>query len=217
MSTFPYDEASKPNQFVTTDTSTPEDKYPCQQKKVWYGGGSGGENPTSYVPGSGGSGYNCQKKNELSETNDRYDKLLEAYNKACYTIDALTKEIINLYQENADIKREMGKLYVKIGKTYIEYTDEIKNDKADLVWKINQSIDRSFLDEKDDPSELTKPDPDHWSDSIAKVSEHTKPDIDQIMKNEFQNVLNTERGNLDPASITTKDYPKANYEVTAKN
>lgn len=209
MSMFPYDEASKPNQFVTTDTSTPEDKYPCQQKKVWYGGGSGGENPTSYAPGSGGSGYNCTDK-------ATYNKLLEAYKKACYTIDALTKEIINLYQENADIKREMGKLYVKIGKTYLEYTAEIKNDKADLVWKVNQSIDRSFLDEKDDPSELTKPDPDHWSDSIAKVSD-TKPDIDQIMKNEFQNVLNTERVNLDPACIDNSDYPKANYEVTAKN
>lgn len=207
---FPYDEASKPNQFVTTDTSTPEDKYPCQQKKVWYGGGSGGENPTSYAPGSGGSGYNCTDK-------ATYNKLLEAYKKACYTIDALTKEIINLYQENADIKREMGKLYVKIGKTYIEYTGEIKNDKADLVWKINQSIDRSFLDEKDNPSELTKPDPDHWSDSITKVSEPTKPDIDQIMKNEFQNVLNTERVNLDPACIDNSDYPKANYEVTTKN
>ena len=190
---FPYDEASKPDQFVTSNTSTPEDKYPCQQKKVWYGGGSGGENPTSYAPGSGGgSGYNCTDK-------ATYNKLLEAYKKACYTIDALTKEIINLYQENADIKREMGKLYVKIGKTYLEYTAEIKNDKADLVLKVNQSIDRSFLDEKDDPSELTK------------------PDIDQIMKNEFQNVLNTERVNLDPASITTKDYPKTNYEVTAKN
>ena len=93
----------------------------------------------------------------------------------------------------------MGKLYVKIGKTYLEYTAEIKNDKADLVLKVNQSIDRSFLDEKDDPSELAK------------------PDIDQIMKNEFQNVLNTERVNLDPASITTKDYPKTNYEVTATN
>lgn len=190
---FPYDEASKPNQYVTSDTSTPEDKYPCQQKKVWYGGGSGGENPTSYAPGSGGgSSYNYTNKTA-------YNKLLEAYDKACYTIDALTKEIINLYQENADIKREMGKLYVKIGKTYIEYTDEIKNDKADLVLKVNQSIDRSFLDEKDDPSELTK------------------PDIDQIMKNEFQNVLNTERVNLDPASITAKDYQKANYEVIAKN
>lgn len=189
---FPYDEASKPNQYVTTDTSTPEDKYPCQQKKVWYGGGSGGENPTSYTPGSGGSGYNCTDK-------ATYNKLLEAYKKACYTIDALTKEIINLYQENADIKREMGKLYVKIGETYIEYTGEIKNDKADLVWKINQSIDRSFLDEKDNPSELTKPDPD------------------QIMKNEFQNVLNTERVNLDPACIDNSDYPKANYEVTATN
>ena len=190
---FPYDEASKPDQFVTSDTSTPEDKYPCQQKKVWYGGGSGGENPTSYAPGSGGgSGYNCTDK-------ATYNKLLEAYKKACYTIDVLTKEIINLYQENADIKREMGKLYVKIGKTYLEYTAEIKNDKADLVLKVNQSIDRSFLDEKDDPSELTK------------------PDIDQIMKNEFQNVLNTERVNLDPASITTKDYPKTNYEVTATN
>lgn len=207
---FPYDEASKPNQYVTSDTSTPEDKYPCQQKKVWYGGGSGGENPTSYTPGSGGSGYNCTDK-------ATYNKLLEAYKKACYTIDALTKEIINLYQENADIKREMGKLYVKIGETYIEYTGEIKNDKADLVWKINQSIDRSFLDEKDNPSELTKPDPDHWSDSITKVSEPTKPDIDQIMKNEFQNVLNTERVNLDPACIDNSDYPKANYEVTTKN
>lgn len=192
MSTFPYDEASKPDQFVTSDTSTPEDKYPCQQKKVWYGGGSGGENPTSYVPGSGGSGYNCTNKTA-------YNKLLEAYDKACYTIDALTKEIINLYQENADIKREMGKLYVKIGKTYLEYTAEIKNDKADLVWKVNQSIDRNFLDEKDDPSELDKPDPD------------------QMTMNDFQNVLNTERVNLDPASITAKDYPKANYEVTAKN
>lgn len=207
---FPYDEASKPNQYVTSDTSTPEDKYPCQQKKIWFGGGSGGENPTSYTPGSGGSGYNCTDK-------ATYNKLLEAYKKACYTIDALTKEIINLYQENADIKREMGKLYVKIGKTYIEYTGEIKNDKADLVWKINQSIDRSFLDEKDDPSELTKPDPDHWSDSITKVSEPTKPDIDQIIKNEFQNVLNTERVNLDPACIDNSDYPKANYEVTATN
>ena len=207
---FPYDEASKPNQFVTTDTSTPDDKFPCQQKKVWYGGGSGGENPTSYAPGSGGSGITCQ-------SDDKYNKLLEAYNKACYTIDALTKEIINLYQENDDIKREMGKLYVKIGKTYLEYTAEIKNDKADLVWKINQLIDRSFLDEKDNPSELTKPDPDHWSDSIAKVSEPSKPDIDQIMKNEFQNVLNTERVNLDPACIDNSEYPKANYEVTAKN
>lgn len=193
MSMFPYDEASKPDQFVISDTSTPEDKYPCQQKKVWYGGGSGGENPTSYTPGSGGgSGYNCTDK-------AAYNKLLEAYDKACYTIDALTKEIINLYQENADIKREMGKLYVKIGKTYLEYTAEIKNDKADLVWKVNQSIDRSFLDEKDDPSELTKPDPD------------------QTTMNESNNVLNTERVNLDPASITTKDYPKANYEVTSKN
>lgn len=193
MSMFPYDEASKPDQFVTSDTSIPEDKYPCQQKKVWYGGGSGGENPTSYAPGSGGgSGYNCINK-------AAYNKLLEAYDKACYTIDALTKEIINLYQENTDIKREMGKLYVKIGKTYIEYTDKIKNDKADLVLKVNQSIDRSFLDEKDDPSELTKPDPN------------------QTTMNESNNVLNTERVKLDPASITTKDYPKANYEVTAKN
>ena len=202
MSMFPYDEASKPDQFVTSDTSTPEDKYPCQQKKVWYGGGSGGENPTSYAPGSGGgSGYNCTDK-------ATYNKLLEAYKKACYTIDVLTKEIINLYQENADIKREMGKLYVKIGKTYLEYTAEIKNDKADLVWKVNQSIDRSFLDEKIDRSFLDEKD---------DPSELTKPDIDQIMKNEFQNVLNTERVNLDPASITTKDYPKTNYEVTAKN
>ncbi len=196
---FPYDEASKPNQFVTTDTSTPEDTYPCQQKKVWYAGGSGGENPTSYAPGSGGSGITCQKKNKLSEINDKYDKLLEAYNKACYVIDSLTKEIINLYQENADIKREMGKLYVKVGKTYIEYTAEIKNDKADLIWKINQSIDRSFFDEKDDPAELTKPDPD------------------QITMDGFQNVISSDGVNLDPACIDNSDYPKANYKVTTKN
>lgn len=190
---FPYDEAFKPNQFVTSDTSTPEDKYPCQQKKVWFGGGSGGENPTSYTPGTGGgSGITCQ-------SDDKYNKLLEAYNKACYTIDALTKEIINLYQENADIKREMGKLYVKVGKTYIEYTDEIKNDKADLIWKINQSIDRSFLDEKDNPAELTK------------------PDLDQISMDGFQNVISSDGVNLDPARIDNSDYPKANYEVTAKN
>ena len=190
---FPYDEASKPNQFVTTDTATPDDKFPCQQKKVWYGGGSGGENPTQYVPGSGGSGITCQ-------SDDKYNKLLEAYAKACYTIDALTKEIINLYQENADIKREMGKFYIKVGKTYIEYTDEIKNDKADLIWKINRSIDRSFFDdEKADPSELAKPYPD------------------QMSMDGFRNVIGSERVKLDPASITTKDCPKANYEVTAKN
>ena len=196
---FPYDESAKPNQFVTTNTSTPEDKYPCQQKKVWYAGGSGGENPTSYTPGSEGSSITCQRKNKSSESNDKYNKLLEAYNKACYTIDALTKEIINLYQENADIKREMGKLYVKVGKTYIEYTNEIKNDKTDLIWKINQSIDRSFFEEKDDPSELTKPDPD------------------QICMNGFQNVIGSERIILDPARIDNSDYPKANYEVTTKN
>lgn len=196
---FPYDEASKPNQFVTTDTSTPEDMYPCQQKKVWYAGGSGGETPTSYTPGSGGSGITCQKKNKLSEINDKYDKLLEAYNKACYVIDNLTKEIINLYQENADIKREMGKLYVKVGKTYIEYTAEIKNDKVDLIWKINQSIDRSFFDEKDDPAELTKPDPD------------------QLAMDGFQNVISSDEVNLDPACIDNSDYPKANYKVTTKN
>lgn len=37
------------------------------------------------------------------------------------------------------------------------------------------------------------------------------------MKNEFQNVLNTERVNLDSACIDNSDYPKANYEVTATN
>ena len=58
----------------------------------------------------------------------------------------------------------------------------------------------------------------NWSDSIiADVSELTKPDPDQTTMNESNNVLNTERVKLDPASITTKDYPKVNYEVTAKN
>ena len=73
---FPYDEASKPNQFVTTDTATPDDKFPCQQKKVWYGGGSGGENPTHYVPGTGGSGYNSINK-------AIYGQLFDDYNNKC--------------------------------------------------------------------------------------------------------------------------------------
>lgn len=206
---FPYDEASKPNQFVTSDTSTPEDKYPCQQKKVWYGGGSGGENPTSYVPGSGGSGYNCTNK-------ATYNQLLSDYTNLCDIADILTKNLVNAIEQNAELRKELGNLYIKQGEAFIQDAKRIKEEALKDIKKLIVSINRNWLDGITDISELTKPDPDHWSDSIAKVSD-TKPDIDQIMKNEFQNVLNTERGNLDPASITTKDYPKANCEVTAKN
>lgn len=209
MSMFPYDEASKPNQFVTTDTSTPEDKYPCQQKKVWYGGGSGGENPTSYAPGSGGSGYNCTNK-------ATYNQLLSDYTNLCDITDILIKNLITAIEQNAELRKELGNLYIKQGEAFIQDAKRIKEEALKDIKKLIVSINRNWLDGITDISELTKPDPDHWSDSIAKVSD-TKPDIDQIMKNEFQNVLNTERVNLDPASITTKDYPKANYEVTAKN
>ena len=207
---FPYDETSKPNQFVTTDTSTPEDKYPCQQKKVWYGGGSGGENPTSYAPGSGGSGYNCTNK-------DTYNQLLSEYTNLCDITDILTKNLINAIEQNAELRKELGNLYIKQGEAFIQDAKRIKEEALEDIKKLNASINRNWLDSITDISELTKPDPDHWSDSIAKVSEPTKPDIDQIMKNEFQNVLNTERVNLDPACIDNSDYPKANYEVTAKN
>lgn len=207
---FPYDEASKPNQSVTSDTSTPEDKYPCQQKKVWYGGGSGGENPTSYTPGSGGSGYKRTNKTT-------YDQLLSDYTNLCDIADILTKNLVNAIEQNAELRKEIGNLYIKQGEAFIQDAKRIKEEALKDIKKLNDSINRNWSDNETDVSELTKPDPDHWSDSITKVSELTKPDIDQIMKNEFQNVLNTERVNLDPASITTKDYPKANYEVTAKN
>lgn len=208
---FPYDEASKPNQSVTSDTSTPEDKYPCQQKKVWYGGGSGGENPTSYAPGSGGgSGYNCTNK-------ATYNQLLSDYTNLCDIADILTKNLINAIEQNAELRKELGNLYIKQGEAFIQDAKRIKEEALKDIKKLNDSINRNWSDNEIGVSELTKPDPDHWSDSITKVSELTKPDIDQIMKNEFQNVLNTERVNLDPASITTKDYPKANYEVTATN
>ena len=208
---FPYDEASKPDQFVTSDTSTPEDKYPCQQKKVWYGGGSGGENPTSYAPGSGGgSGYNCTNK-------ATYNQLLSDYTNLCDIADILTKNLINAIEQNAELRKELGNLYIKQGEAFIQDAKRIKEEALKDIKKLNDSINRNWSDNEIGVSELTKPDPDHWSDSITKVSELTKPDIDQIMKNEFQNVLNTERVNLDPASITTKDYPKANYEVTATN
>ena len=210
MSMFPYDEASKPNLSVTSDTSTPEDKYPCQQKKVWYGGGSGGENPTSYAPGSGGSGYKCTNKTT-------YDQLLSDYTNLCDIADILTKNLVNAIEQNAELRKEIGNLYIKQGEAFIQDAKRIKEEALKDIKKLNDSINRNWSDNETDVSELTKPDPDHWSDSITKVSELTKPDIDQIMKNEFQNVLNTERVNLDPASITTKDYPKANYEVTAKN
>lgn len=206
---FPYDEASKPNQFVTSDTSTPEDKYPCQQKKVWYGGGAGGENPTSYVPGSGGSGYNCTDK-------ATYDQLLSDYTNLCDIADILTKNLVNAIEQNAELRKELGNLYIKQGEAFIQDAKRIKEEALKDIKKLIVSINRNWLDSITDISELTKPDPDHWSDSITKVSD-TKPDIDQIMKNEFQNVLNTEKVNLDPASITTKDYPKANYEVIATN
>ena len=190
---FPYDEASKPDQFVTSDTSTPEDKYPCQQKKVWYGGGSGGENPTSYAPGSGGgSGYNCTNKTT-------YDQLLSDYTNLCDIADILTKNLVNAIEQNAELRKELGNLYIKQGEAFIQDAKRIKEEALKDIKKLNDSINRN------------------WSDNETSVSELTKPDIDQIMKNEFQNVLNTERVNLDPASITTKDYPKANYEVTAKN
>lgn len=207
---FPYDEASKPNQFVTTDTSTPEDKYPCQQKKVWYGGGSGGENPTSYAPGSGGSGYNCTDK-------ATYNQLLSDYTNLCDIADILTKNLVNAIEQNAELRKELGNLYIKQGEAFIQDAKHIKEEALKDIKKLIVSINRNWLDNITDISELTKPDPDHWSDSITKVSEPTKPDIDQIMKNEFQNVLNTERANLDPACIDNSDYPKANYEVTATN
>lgn len=207
---FPYDEASKPNQFVTTDTSTPEDKFPCQEKKVWYGGGSGGENPTSYAPGSGGSGYNCTNK-------ATYNQLLSDYTNLCDIADILTKNLVNAIEQNAELRKELGNLYIKQGEAFIQDAKRIKEEALKDIKKLIVSINRNWLDSITDISELTKPDPDHWSDSIAKVSEPTKPDIDQIMKNEFQNVLNTERVNLDPACIDNSDYPKANYEVTATN
>lgn len=190
---FPYDEASKPDQFVTSDTSTPEDKYPCQQKKVWYGGGSGGENPTSYVPGSGGSGYNCTNKTT-------YDQLLSDYTNLCDIADILTKNLVNAIEQNAELRKEIGNLYIKQGEAFIQDAKRIKEEALKDIKKLNDSINRN------------------WSDSIiADVSELAKPDPDQMTMNEFQNVLNTERVNLDPASITTKDYPKTNYEVTTKN
>ena len=192
MSMFPYDEASKPNQSVTSDTSTPEDKYPCRQKKVWYGGGSGGENPTSYAPGSGGSGYKCTNK-------ATYNQLLNDYNNLCDIADILTKNLITAIEQNAELRKELGKFYIKQGEAFVQDAKRIKEEALEDIKKLNDSINRN------------------WSDTETGVSELTKPDIDQIMKNEFQNVLNTERVNLDPASITTKDYPKANYEVTAKN
>ena len=192
MSMFPYDEASKPNQSVTSDTSTPEDKYPCQQKKVWYGGGSGGENPTSYAPGSGGSGYKCTNK-------ATYNQLLNDYNNLCDIADILTKNLITAIEQNAELRKELGKFYIKQGEAFVQDAKRIKEEALEDIKKLNDSINRN------------------WSDTETGVSELTKPDIDQIMKNEFQNVLNTERVNLDPASITTKDYQKANYEVTAKN
>ena len=211
MSMFPYDEASKPDQFVTSDTSTLEDKYPCQQKKVWYGGGSGGENPTSYTPGSGGgSGYNCTNK-------AAYNQLLNDYNNLCDIADILTKNLITAIEQNAELRKELGKFYIKQGEAFVQDAKRIKEEALEDIKKLNDSINRNWSNNETGVSELTKPDPDHWSDSITKVSEPTKPDIDQIMKNEFQNVLNTERVNLDPASITTKDYQKTNYEVIAKN
>ena len=192
MSMFPYDEASKPDQFVTSDTSTPEDKYPCQQKKVWYGGGSGGENPTSYAPGSGGSGYNCTNKTT-------YDQLLSDYTNLCDIADILTKNLVNAIEQNAELRKELGNLYIKQGEAFIQDAKRIKEEALEDIKKLNDSINRN------------------WSDNETDVSELAKPDPDQMTMNDFQNVLNTERVNLDPASITAKDYQKTNYEVTAKN
>lgn len=168
---FPYDEASKPNQYVTSDTSTPEDKYPCQQKKVWYGGGSGGENPTSYAPGSDGSGYNCTNKTT-------YNQLLSDYTNLCDIADILTKNLVNAIEQNAELRKELGNLYIKQGEAFIQDAKRIKEEALKDIKKLIVSINRDWLDNITDISELTKPDPDHWSDSITKVSEPTKPDID---------------------------------------
>ena len=189
---FPYDEASKPSQYVTSDTSTPEDKYPCQQKKVWYGGGSGGENPTYYAPGSGGSGYKCTNKTT-------YDQLLSDYTNLCDIADILTKNLVNAIEQNAELRKELGNLYIKQGEAFIQDAKRIKEEALEDIKKLNDSINRN------------------WSDNETDVSELAKPDPDQMTMNDFQNVLNTERVNLDPASIIAKDYPKTNYEVTAKN
>lgn len=189
---FPYDEASKPNQFVTTDTATPDDKFPCQQKKVWYGGGSGGENPTHYAPGSGGSGYNCMNKST-------YNQLFDDYNNLCDTVDILTKNLITAIEQNAELRKELGKLYIKQGEAFVQDANRIKEEALKDIKKLIGSINRN------------------WCDHVTDISELTKPDPDQMTMNDFQNVLNTERVNLDPACIDSSDYPKANYEVTAKN
>ena len=134
---FPYDEASKPNQYVTSDTSTPEDKYPCQQKKVWYGGGSGGENPTSYAPGSGGgSGYNCTNK-------ATYNQLLSDYTNLCDIADILTKNLVNAIEQNAELRKELGNLYIKQGEAFIQDAKRIKEEALKDIKKLNDSINRN--------------------------------------------------------------------------
>lgn len=188
---FPYDEASKPNQFVTTDTSTPEDKFPCQQKKVWYGGGSGGENPTHYAPGSGGDGITCTKKS-------MHEQLIDDYNDLCVIAETLGKNVIAAIEQNAELRKELGKFYIKQGEAFVQDAKRIREESLEDIKKLIGSINYNWC-EHSRPYDLTKPDPN------------------QATMNDFQNVLNTERVNLDPACINNSDYPKANYEVTAKN
>lgn len=189
---FPYDESAKPNQFVTTDTSTPEDKFPCQQKKVWHAGGSGGESPTHYVPGSGGSDITCVKKS-------MYNQLLDDYNDLCTIAETLGKNVIAAIEQNAELRKELGKFYIKQGEAFVQDAKRIREESVADIKKLIGSINHNWCDHIMNPAELTKPDPD------------------QMTMNDFQNVLNTERVNLDPACIDNSDYPKANYEVTAKN
>ena len=174
---FPYDEAFKPNQFVTTDTSTPEDKYPCQQKKVWY---------------AGGSDITCTKKTT-------YDQLLDDYNEVCTIAETLSKNVIAAIEQNAELRKELGKFYIKQGEAFIQDAKRIKEESLGDITKLIGSINRNWCDHDMNPAELTKPDPD------------------QIAMDGFQNVISSDGVNLDPARIDNSNYPKANYEVTAKN
>lgn len=192
---FPYDEPAKPNQFVTTNTSTPEDKYPCQEKKVWHAGGSGGESPTSYVPGSGGygaSGATCAKKT-------MYDQLLDDYNDLCAIAETLGKNVISAIEQNAELRKELGRFYIKQGEAFIQDAKRIREESLGDIKKLIGSINYNWCDHVTNPAELTKPDPN------------------QICMDGFQNVIGSERIILDPACIDNSDYPKANYEVTTKN
>lgn len=192
---FPYDASSKPIQSVTTNTSTPEDKYPCQEKKVWHAGGSGRESPTSYVPGSGGygaSGTTCTKKT-------MYDQLLVDYNDLCIIAETLGKNVISAIEQNAELRKELGRFYIKQGEAFIQDAKRIREESLGDIKKLIGSINHNWCDHVMNPAELTKPDPD------------------QMSMDGFQNVIGSDMVNLDPARIDNSDYPKANYEVTTKN